>query len=106
MEKRGGPRVVIRTTAPAPRNGARLTPHLAHYETAMDAEYFVENMPANDALLKIRATLLESGCQDAAKRWTLLRGLAPQHAAVRTTELPTKGNYRTGSALTPEGRTR
>lgn len=91
-ERRRGPAVVIHTTASASRSGAPLTPHLARYETAMDAEYLFENIPANDAPPKIRATAVETGRQDAAKRWTLLRGPAPQHAASRTTELPTKRN--------------
>ena len=91
-ETRRGPGVVIHTTAPAPRSGAPLTPHLAHYETATDAEYLFENIPANDVPPKIRASAVETGCQDTAKRRTLLRGPAPQHAAPRTTELPTKRN--------------
>ena len=85
---------MIRTIVTASWNGAALAPRFAPYETAMDVERYLENVPANDVLPEIRATVLGSADQDAAKRGMLLRRLAFPRTAARATKLPRKENVR------------
>ena len=60
----------------------------------MDVERYLENVPANDVLPEIRATILGSADQDVTQRWMLLRRLAFPHTAACATKLPRKENVR------------
>ena len=85
---------MIRSIFAASWNGAALAPRFAPYETAIDVELYLENVPANDVLPEIRATVLGSADQDAAKRRMLLRRVAFPHTAARATKLSRKENVR------------
>ena len=93
---------MIRTIVAASWNGAALAPRFAPYETAIDVERYLENVPANDVLPKIRATVLRSTDQDATKRWMILRRPAFPRRCPRD-QTAEKGD-RTGPALLPERR--
>ena len=85
---------MIRSIFAASWNGAALAPRFAPYETAIDVELYLENVPANDVLPEIRATDLGSADRDATKRWMLLRRLAFPRTAACATKLPRKVNVR------------
>ena len=103
-EKRGDPGVVVHTTTSALRNGAALTPQLAPYNTATDAEYSVENGPANDVLPKIERLPREAVARMLRSGGRICVALPPTRRCPygRTAD---KGE-RTAPALMPGGRRR